>query len=319
MRVGQNPAKSIDRVSEPNKVTVAVVTYIPFLSGYYAKSLEVLKTCLNSLWQNTVRPFDTFVFDNASCQEARNYLIEAYEQRGIQYLVLSEKNVGKGGAWNFIFQAAPGEVIAYSDSDVYFQPGWLESSLRILETFPKVGMVTARPLRTPEEFSTSTMKWAENEPDVRLDKGKFISWEDFKEHTDSLGMAEDKAESIYQSTNDRKIEYHGCVAYVGAAHFQFIGQKHVLQSQTPFPTDRPMGQVRSLDIRLNEAGFLRLETEQPLVKHLGNRLGSAPLANQPSRPTQTRRRRSLLKIPFIRRGLMWMYDTIFQLYYEEKL
>ena len=46
MRVGQNPAKFIDHVPQPERVTVAIVTYIPFLSGYYAESLEVLKVCL---------------------------------------------------------------------------------------------------------------------------------------------------------------------------------------------------------------------------------------------------------------------------------
>jgi hypothetical protein len=49
MRVGQNPAKSIKHVERPLRVTVAAVTYIPFLSGFYAQSLDVLKACLDSL------------------------------------------------------------------------------------------------------------------------------------------------------------------------------------------------------------------------------------------------------------------------------
>ena len=43
MREGQNPAKSIDHVPHPRKITVATATYIPYLKGYYAESLEVLK------------------------------------------------------------------------------------------------------------------------------------------------------------------------------------------------------------------------------------------------------------------------------------
>ena len=45
-----------------------------------------------------------------------------------------------------------GEIIAYTDSDVLFSPKWLSGSVEILETFPNVGMVTARPFRTPPEF-----------------------------------------------------------------------------------------------------------------------------------------------------------------------
>jgi hypothetical protein len=48
MRVGQNPAKSIESVPQPQRVTVALVSYIPFLGGYYAQGLDVLKTCLGA-------------------------------------------------------------------------------------------------------------------------------------------------------------------------------------------------------------------------------------------------------------------------------
>ena len=108
MRVGQNPAKSVKYVAQPKKVTVAVIAYIPTLGGYYAQSLDVLKVCLNSIWENTGIPYDLMVFDNASCPEARIYLHEMHSQGKIQYLVLSEKNIGKAGAWNFVFGAVPG-------------------------------------------------------------------------------------------------------------------------------------------------------------------------------------------------------------------
>ena len=151
MRVGQNPAKSVDYVAQPEKVTIAVLNYIPTLGGYYAQSLDVLKTCLSSIWENTDIPYDLLVFDNASCQDVRNYLRDIQGQGKIQYLVLSEKNIGKAGAWNFIFGSAPGEFIAYADSDVYHYPGWLEPQIALLEKIPKIGMVTGMPMWTPAE------------------------------------------------------------------------------------------------------------------------------------------------------------------------
>ena len=63
---------------------------------------------------------------------------------------------------------APGEIIAYADSDVLFSPNWLKRSVEILETYPNVGMVTARPFRTPPEFYSATLDWArENAPTRR--------------------------------------------------------------------------------------------------------------------------------------------------------
>lgn len=70
MRKGQNPAKFVNQVAKPERITVAILNYIPFLSGFYAQTLDVLKTCLGSIWAHTDMPYDLLVFDNGSCQEA---------------------------------------------------------------------------------------------------------------------------------------------------------------------------------------------------------------------------------------------------------
>src|SRR3990172_5201639 len=118
MRKGQNPAKFVKKVAKPQRITAAMLTYIPFLSGFYEETLDVLKVSLDSMREDAGLPFDMLVFDNGSCPEARDYLIQEKEEGRIQYLILSEKNVGKGGAWNVILAGAPGEIIAYADSDV---------------------------------------------------------------------------------------------------------------------------------------------------------------------------------------------------------
>ena len=130
MRIGQNPAKFVKEVAKPARITVAVLNYIPFMSGFYADGLEVLKVCLESIRASADLPFDLLVFDNGSCEEARQYLLDEHTAGRIQFLILSEKNLGKGGAWNMILAGAPGEIIAYTDSDAYFYPGWLSRSLQ---------------------------------------------------------------------------------------------------------------------------------------------------------------------------------------------
>lgn len=319
MRVGQNPAKSVNFVAQPQKVTVAIVSYIPTLGGYYAQSLDVLKVCLGSIWENTQLPYDLMVFDNASCPEVRAYLNEVHEQGKIQYLVLSEKNVGKAGAWNFIFGAAPGEYIAYADSDVYHYPGWLQPQIALLETFSQAGMVTGMPMWTPAEFSTATVEWAEQTPDVNLERGKFLPWDDYWRHSRSLGADEATARAQYDANEDFMIDYQGQRYYIGAAHFQFVARKAALQSVLPIPSERPMGQVRLLDIALNEKGYLRFTTHNWWVQHMGNLLQNEfkPSEMQATSRPAKRYSAKFWGIKPVRRIVNWLYHRTFEILYRD--
>ncbi|MDD2922559.1 MAG: glycosyltransferase family A protein [Anaerolineales bacterium] len=190
MRKGQNPAKFVKDVPRPERITVALLNYIPFLSGFYAEALDVLKASLDSMRKDAGLPFDLMIFDNGSCQEARDFLVGEKEAGRIQYLILSEKNMGKGGAWNMALGGAPGEIISYTDSDVLFYPNWLKASVELLETYPNVGMVTARPFRTPEKFLQSSIAWAKE--NAELKEGDILPYEWFYEFSTTLGFSDDE-------------------------------------------------------------------------------------------------------------------------------
>jgi glycosyltransferase involved in cell wall biosynthesis len=303
---------------------VGVVSFIPYLSGYFEHSLEVLQISLESLWANTRIPFDLLVFDNASCTEVRNYLLEQHRAGRIQYLVLSEKNVGIPGARNFAFSAAPGKYIAYADYDIYFYPGWLEAHLEVFRTFPNVGMVTGTPVRPPVEISSSTLAWAKANPEATLERGVLQRWEDYRAHVLSLGFSEEKAKRTYRESEDILLRYRGKEAFVGAAHFQFVAPKAVLQEVMPFPMSIAMGDARILDQRINEKGYLRLCLTRRYVQHMGNVPSPdiLALAGKEKRPSSRKRRRShpwlyaLADLPWVRRPLLFLYNRIFLLYYK---
>jgi hypothetical protein len=196
-----------------------------------------------------------------------------------------------------------------------FSPNWLSRSVEILEAFPNVGMVTARPFRTPPEFYESTLKWAKQ--NATLDEGQFIPWETFLEFNLSLGQTEEENKKVYAETRDWRLVYKGVTAMAGASHWQFTAYKSTLGQFLPFDMDKPMGQVRQLDKRMNDAGLLRLMVSDPLAMNMSNTLGY--LRGELGKQTVKRKAsfgKRILELSPIKKILLSVYNKIFSWYYS---
>ncbi len=88
----------------------------------------------------------------------------------------------------------------------------------------------------------------------------------------------------------------------------------------PFDMDKPMGQVRQLDKRMNDAGLLRLMVSDPLAMNMSNTLGylrGELLGKDKGRRMKDKGlKRRLLEFAPLKKVLLAVYNKIFSWYYS---
>ena len=284
MRIGKNPYKGKageGQAYKTSEVTICMTTFIPHFLGYYKERFEILKISLASLVKNTEGDFDIMIFDNGSCDEVTAYLRSCLHQGIIDFLVLSGNNLGYNGALSYFYESAPGSIIAYSDDDVFYHPGWLDESLKILRDFPEVGYVTACPMRyhfgNNDDVTTSL---PQRHPEIQVEPSEWDSnWD--RIHLNSLG-ANYEANRERLESMDIPIYRNGeTSAYPVATHFQYVIRKETAEKLLPFGKENLMSsdagdEVNNMEIildkKLNSLGFVKLSTTRMLTEHLGNAL-----------------------------------------------
>ena len=266
-----NPARNRQSGYHPARITLAVLTHVPNLAGYFEHRFDVLRLCLESLIANTPEPHDLIVFDNASCPPVIDYLRELRDEGHIHYLMLSSQNIGKIGALQILFRACPGEIIAYNDDDIFFLPGWLDAHLKILETYPKVGMVTGFYIRSHMSYAVETTRAFADQAGVQAQEGMLIEREWEQHYIDNMGRTWEKYEEEIRGCQDLEFTYQGVKTLASAGHHQFIAPKKMLLEALPKEWGgQLMGKMLELDWAIDGMGYLRLSTREYVTRLLGN-------------------------------------------------
>ncbi len=286
-RIGINPSRGQTLNFSPARTTVAVLVYAPHQGGYFQDRLDVTRLAIESILANTKERFDLLVLDNGSCHEMVAYLESLYDRGSIDYLILSRRNIGKLNALKRIVDAAPGEIIAYTDDDVFHLPGWLEKHLEIIDTYPNVGAVTGFYIRQRVAISSkSTLAFVKKE---KLDKQRGLliprNWEE--EFLVNSGRTWERYQNEVAGIEDVLVEYQGVKAWVSAHHFQMVCPKTVLQGilDEMLPeewSDQMMGKMIEMDDLMDSKGYLRFCTYEQTMRLMGNAISDevAALAAQ---------------------------------------
>jgi len=335
MRYGQNPLKEQKKAVEPPAaITVGVLNYIPDQVGYFRGQLDSLKLCLASIRYHADQPFDLLVVDNGSCAEVRSYLQEELAAGRINYLILNSRNIGKANAKLQIMHVAPGDLVFYTDGDIYYKPGWVQAHLDVMRAFPDVGMVGGVPLRIEADFYTEgTLRWVEeNETQLSVERGDLIPEEWTRVFLKSVGVPERDFQKYFDKwrhLEDCRVTFNGVTAYVGASHAQYLISREVIERlpHQRFGLALHTTEDQVFDRAIEDAGLLRLSTDRPYVYHVGNAISEDWLAEEFRRLVQessTQLNTRALSQPRhwfwgrskVRRVFRRIYEWAFDMYYQ---
>ncbi|KAF0109293.1 MAG: putative glycosyltransferase [Anaerolineaceae bacterium] len=278
-RIGMNPNRDHKTDYHPARVTLAMLTCLPEEAGYFEHRFDSMRVSLESLIANTPQPYDLLVFDNGSCPRWVDYLRGLRGAGKIQYLLLSSRNIGKLGALKIIFNAAPGEIVAYTDDDVFFLPGWLDEHLKIIDTYPNVGSVCGLYMRPLMAYGIkSTMKFIKRR-DVKVERGMLLPREMEQHYIDHMGRTWESYQKETDGLEDIAVTFNGVQAFVSAGHHQFVAPRHVILEALPKVWGGElMGKMRDLDNEVDRLGCLRFCTRTFLTRLTGNALDAETAA-----------------------------------------
>jgi glycosyltransferase involved in cell wall biosynthesis len=328
-RIGMNPNRGQKANLVTARVTLAVLTYLPDELGYFEHRFDVTRMCLESLIANTPQPYDLLIFDNGSTPLLVDYLRQLYDAGKIQYLILSKRNIGKLAALQMIFKAAPGEVVAYTDDDVFFLPGWLETHLQILETYPEVGLVTGFYIRSHMRYATCSIERFAARQDVQVERGSLVPVEVEQHYVENMGRTWEQYQVEVEGLQDVRFGYKSVQALASAGHHQFVTRQQVmLEALLDGRGGMLMGKMVELESRIDELGYLRLSTNEPVTRLLGNevdekifeeakKFGISTERYKPY-PVQAKTGGSLTRFAPVRRFMQYLYNRLHHILYSSR-
>ena len=270
MRVGENIAKRSGALSPFGRHRVILPVYIPSLEGYFAKALDVLHLCLESLRCTTRGNASITVISNGSAPSVEEDLVRLYKEGWIDQLAINRRNRGKVDAVVAAARATFEELITITDCDVLFMPGWVEAVEEVFRQFPECGVASPAPNpRLSWYYASATILGALAKRELCYQK--VVPEIDLDRFAASIGS------SGLFTKGDREaqmiVKRNGAVACVGCGHFVFTIRRAVLAGVPREPACDALGgraHEMWLDRPADFLGLWRLATTRAYAYHIGN-------------------------------------------------
>lgn len=96
----------------------------------YHNEKHLLTECINSITNQSLKPNEVIVYDDASLSPAKDYIPKGFNCE----IIRGDENKGPGFARNILLKAATSNYVHFQDSDDLFHPDWHLKVNRLIET-----------------------------------------------------------------------------------------------------------------------------------------------------------------------------------------
>lgn len=270
MRIGNNPYK--DQISTKSEFLhqVIIPVYVPNFEGYFKDSFEILKICLQSLFNTTHSKTFITIVNNGSCNEIKIYLDTLLSNNKI-HEIIHTNNVGK---INAVLKGLVGntiELVTISDADVMFLPNWQQQTSTIFDKVAKVGVVGIVPQFSMYKTHSSNLIF-DNFFNSKLKFFPVENKEAMVAFYDSIGWDRNYNQDYLKYVLCLQIEKELHVL-VGSGHFVATYKKSIfdiIKSNNPYKLGGDSEYY--LDTIPLKNGYWRVTTSNNFAYHLGNTL-----------------------------------------------
>lgn len=274
MRIGSNPEKVNNKLALNTYHRIVVPVYIPHFEGYFAKSFDVFKLCLDSLLATVHNKTRITVYNNNCHADVESYINEAYKKSElIDQVFHSKENLGKVNAMLAAIKGNLEPLITVTDADVLFKHHWQRAVEEIFIGFPEAGMVSPVPSSKAYGIHTANNWWY----------GMFSGKMAFENVSDKLALERFDASlgnrgKLYQPIHLEKYlvlanKSRSCKAVMGCGHFVATVRREVFDKGSDGPAFFKIDggiEGKFIDEPNEELGYLRLATKENYAYHMGN-------------------------------------------------
>lgn len=266
-----NPQKAERKITMTTHHRIVIVVYIPNEEGFYENSIEVFKTCLDSLIETSNSNAAITVVNNGSFEKVETLLNLFLKEKKIDTLISHNINIGKIDAQIGAARASREKYITLTDADILFVKGWQEKVEEVFASFKNVGSVSPIPVRTGVFAGTSSVL-----KQILLKKLKFYysaipeNFINYNRFLESINWDLDTNENNKWPV----VETNGIKAIVGSAHQVLTIDRDILFTTSPSNPSLTLVGGNSehtyVDVPIDKSGKLRLSTFNNFAFHMGN-------------------------------------------------